>query len=343
MVNPLSHNRQSRIENRKSDVHAPRVLSAPDSSLPHASELPWVIHDGVRVRTGTAAQLRKSFPTLLRDYRRRDITVPFPGGALKFGARTLIMGILNVTPDSFSDGGRHFDPDLAIQAGLAMEDADVLDVGGESTRPGSDPVTSAEETRRIEPVVRALARRKRLVSIDTTKPAVARAAFAAGARILNDVSALADPDLGREAARARVPVILMHMKGTPRTMQRHAVYRDVVAEIADFFRARLDRALSLGIPRARILLDPGIGFGKRPEHNLEILRRLEEFRSLGRPVVVGTSRKSFIGHVLGRPVEARRDGTSATVAAAVLRGADMVRVHDVREMADAARMADRMK
>jgi len=253
------------------------------------------------------------------------------------------MGILNVTPDSFSDGGRHFDPERAVEAGLAMEQAGVLDVGGESTRPGAEPVAADEEIRRVEPVVRALAARGKLVSIDTTKPAVARAAFAAGARLLNDVTALADPDLAREAARAKVPVILMHMKGTPRTMQDRPVYGDVVAEIVDFLRERMEGALSAGISRARILLDPGIGFGKRPEHNLEILRRLEEFRSLGRPVVVGTSRKSFIGHVLGRAVDARRDGTSATVAAAVLRGADMVRVHDVREMADAARMADRMK
>jgi dihydropteroate synthase len=323
-------------------VHAPRVLNAPPPSLPKSSTLPWVIHDGVRLRTGTASQLR-AFAGLMRDYRRRSLSVPYPGGALKFGSRTLVMGILNVTPDSFSDGGLRFDPDRAIEAGLAMEEADVLDVGGESTRPGADPVDAAEEIRRTEPVVRALAKAGRLVSVDTTKPGVARAAFAAGARLLNDVSALADPDLAREAARAKVPVILMHMKGTPRTMQEAPDYRDVVAEIADFFRERLEGALSLGISRARILLDPGIGFGKRLEHNLEILRRLEEFRSLGRPLVVGTSRKSFIGHVLGRTVEARRDGTSATVAAAVLRGADMVRVHDVREMADAAKMADRMK
>ena len=323
--------------------HTPRVLRAPDPLLPEAGRLPWLIHDGSRVRAGTAAQLKRAFGGLLRDYRRRAITVPYPGGSLKFGARTLVMGILNVTPDSFSDGGLHFDPARAVEAGLAMEEADVLDVGGESTRPGAEPVAAEEEIRRVEPVVRELAARGRLVSIDTTKPAVARRAFEAGARILNDVSALADPELGREAAKAGVPVILMHMKGTPRNMQEHPEYGDVVAEIADYLRERLERALSLGISRAKILLDPGIGFGKRTEHNLEILRRLEELRSLGRPVVVGTSRKSFIGHVLGREVGARRDGTSATVAAAVLRGADMIRVHDVREMADAARMADRMK
>jgi len=320
-----------------------RVLHAPDATLPRAASLPWMIHDGRRIRTGTAAQLRPDFRGLLRDYRRRDFVVPYPGGSLKFGGRTLVMGVLNVTPDSFSDGGLLLDPERAVAAGLAMEGADVLDVGGESTRPGADPVSTDEEIRRVEPVVRALARRGRLVSIDTAKPAVARAAFAAGARILNDVTALADPDLAREAARARVPVVLMHMKGTPRTMQRNPIYGDVVAEIVDFLHGRMDRALSVGIPRARILLDPGIGFGKSPDHSLEILRRLEEFRSLGRPVVVGTSRKSFIGHVLGRPVGERRDGTAATVTAAVLRGADMIRVHDVREMADAARMADRMK
>jgi len=318
------------------------VLSAPNPALPQASRLPWVIHDGRRVRTGTAGQL-KTFAALLRDYRRRLITVPYPGGSLKLGRRTLVMGILNVTPDSFSDGGVHFDADRAIAAGREMTEADVLDVGGESTRPGAESVSADEEIRRVEPVVRGLARDGRLVSIDTTKSAVARAAFAAGARLLNDVSALADPDLAREAARAKVPVILMHMKGTPRTMQEAPEYRDVVAEIVDFLRERLEGALSAGISRARILVDPGIGFGKRPEHNLEILRRLEEFRSLGRPVVVGTSRKSFIGRVLGREVDERRDGTSATVAAAVLRGADLVRVHEVREMADAARMADRMK
>jgi dihydropteroate synthase len=323
--------------------HVPRVLRAPDPTLPRSASFSWVIHDGRRIRTGTAVELRPAFRDLLRDYRRREFIVPYPGGSLRFGGRTLVMGVLNVTPDSFSDGGLHLDPDRAVSAGLAMEGADVLDVGGESTRPGAEPVSAAEEIRRVEPVVRGLARRGRLVSIDTAKPAVARAAFAAGARILNDVTALADPDLAREAVRARVPVVLMHMKGTPRTMQRDPVYRDVVAEIADFLHERMDRALSAGIPRARILLDPGIGFGKRPEHNLEILRRLEELRSLGRPVVVGTSRKSFIGHVLGRPVGERRDGTAATVTAAVLRGADMVRVHDVREMADAARMADRMK
>ncbi|MBI4566046.1 MAG: dihydropteroate synthase [Planctomycetes bacterium] len=253
------------------------------------------------------------------------------------------MGILNITPDSFSDGGRYLEPRRAVAAGLAMREADILDVGGESSRPGAESVPAAEERRRVVPVIRALARRGRLVSIDTCKAEVAQAAFAAGARLLNDVSALGDPAMGRVAARAGVPVILMHMRGTPRTMQEEPVYGDVVAEIVEFFSERMGRALSAGISRDRILLDPGIGFGKRLEHNLEILRRLEEFRSLGRPIVLGTSRKSFIGLVLGRGVEERRDGTAATVAVGVLRGAAILRVHDVREMSDVARMADRLR
>lgn len=287
---------------------------------------------------------------LVRETFRRHAAptrrVRLPGGSLLCGRRTLVMGILNVTPDSFSDGGRWFDPDLAVAHGLEMirQGADLIDVGGESTRPGARPVAAAEEIRRVRPVVERLARQGVLVSIDTSKAAVARAAFRAGARILNDVTALRrDPAMARAAARAGAAVILMHMKGTPRTMQKDPRYEDVVAEICRFFRKALKYALSAGIPRDRILLDPGIGFGKRPEHNVEILRRLDEFRSLGRPLVVGTSRKSFIGHYLGRAVGERLAGTAATVAAAVLRGADVVRVHDVREMSDVTRMVNLLR
>lgn len=316
----------------------PRVLLAP--RLP---SLPWVIHDGRRTVVGPESRLRARFGATMRAWRRRRIDVPAPGGALRLGGRAWIMGILNVTPDSFSDGGRHFDPRRAVAAGLAMTEADLIDVGGESTRPGAEAVPDAEELRRVLPVVRALAAAGRRVSIDTMKASVAEAAFAAGAAVLNDVSALSDPAMARVAAKAKVAVILMHMKGTPRTMQRRPRYRDVVAEICDFLGGQMERALSAGIPRARILLDPGIGFGKTLEHNLEILRRLEEFRSLGRPIVVGTSRKSFIGRLTGRAPGERRDGTAATVAAAILRGADVLRVHDVREMSDAARVAERLR
>jgi dihydropteroate synthase len=256
------------------------------------------------------------------------------------------MGVLNVTPDSFSDGGDWVDPDRALRRARAMvrEGARIIDVGGESTRPRSRPVPAAEEIRRVVPVIERLAAEKVLVSIDTSKAAVARAAFRAGAKILNDVTALrGDRAMARTAARAGVAVILMHMKGSPRTMQRKPEYGDVVEEILEFFREILRNAWRAGIERDKIILDPGIGFGKSPEHNLEILRRLDEFCDLGRPLAIGTSRKSFIGRALGRRVDDRVSGTGATVAAAILRGADVVRVHDVREMSDVARMTDLLK
>jgi dihydropteroate synthase len=256
------------------------------------------------------------------------------------------MGILNVTPDSFSDGGRWPDPRRALAQARRMvrDGADLIDVGGESTRPGAPVVPAREECRRVLPVIERLAKEGVLVSVDTSKAEVAEAAFAAGAKILNDVTALrGDRRMARLAARAGVAVVLMHMKGTPRTMQKQARYRDVVAEILRFFREKLKIALRAGIPRDKILLDPGIGFGKVPEHNVEILRRLGEFRGLGCALAIGTSRKSFIGHFLGRRVDERVSGTAATVAAAILRGADVVRVHDVREMVDVARMTDLLR
>lgn len=269
-----------------------------------------------------------------------------PDGALELGRRTLVMGVLNVTPDSFSDGGRWADPDAALRRARDMvrEGADLIDVGGESTRPGARAVPAAEELCRVLPVVERLAAERIPVSIDTSKAAVAGAALRAGAGIVNDVTALrGDRAMARTVARAGAALILMHMKGTPRTMQRQPRYRDVVAEILDFFRRRQEFAWRAGIPRDKILLDPGIGFGKSPEHNVEILRRLDEFRGLGRPLVIGTSRKSFIGRALGRRVDERQFGTAATVTAAVLRGADVVRVHDVREMSDVVRMSDLLR
>ena len=272
--------------------------------------------------------------------------VRYPGGSLVFGTRTYVMGVLNVTPDSFSDGGEWIDPERALRHARSMvrQGADLVDVGGESTRPGARAVRVDEEIRRVVPVVERLAAEKILVSVDTSKAAVARAAFRAGAKILNDVTALrGDRAMARAAADAGVPVILMHMKGSPRTMQRNPEYRDVVEEISGFFREILRNAWRLGIERDKMILDPGIGFGKSPEHNLEILRRLDEFRRLGRPLAIGTSRKSFIGRALGRRVDDRVSGTAATVAAAILRGVDVVRVHDVREMSDVARMTDLLR
>jgi dihydropteroate synthase len=256
--------------------------------------------------------------------------------------RTLIMGILNVTPDSFSDGGKWLDAGRAVRHGRRMrrEGADIIDVGGESTRPGAAAVPAKEEMRRVLPVIERLGG---TISIDTSKADVAEAALRAGASIVNDVTALGDPRMARVVARAGAGVILMHMKGDPRTMQANPCYRDVVAEIVRFLEPRVNRALRAGIPRDRIFVDPGIGFGKRPEHNLEILQRLREFRSLRCPIAIGTSRKSFLGHYLGREVGDRLAGTAATVAAAVLRGARLIRVHDVKEMRDVARMADLLK
>jgi dihydropteroate synthase len=253
------------------------------------------------------------------------------------------MGVLNLTPDSFSDGGRFLDPGAAVARALALaeEGADILDVGGESTRPGAPPVPVAEEIRRVVPVLERLraAGFRVPVSVDTSKPEVARAALAAGAAMVNDVTALADPALAAVVAEAGVPVVLMHMRGTPRDMQERAAYRDVVAEVREELAAALARAVGAGIDPARVVLDPGIGFAKSAAQSLEILARLRELAALGRPVLVGPSRKSFIGHVTGAAVGDRLPGTLAAVAAAVLNGAAFVRVHDVAAARQAARVA----
>ncbi len=269
----------------------------------------------------------------------------------RMGERTYIMGILNVTPDSFSgDGlltqaGEDEVVDLAVARAREMVEggADLLDVGGESSRPGSDPVPLEEELRRVIPVIARLSREVDVpLSIDTYKAEVARQAIAAGASMVNDISALRfDPEMARVVARAGVPIVLMHMKGTPKTMQQEPHYEDVMAEIIEFLRERIAFALSAGIKRGQIIVDPGFGFGKTVAHNLEILRRLGEMRVLGCPILIGTSRKSTIGKVLGDlPVEERLEGTAATVALAIAAGADFVRVHDVRPMARVARMTD---
>ena len=254
------------------------------------------------------------------------------------------MGILNVTPDSFSDGGLFLKTDDAIRRAEALveEGAALIDVGGESSRPGSDPVPAEEEIRRVVPVIEHLSKRLPIpISIDTSKAGVARRAIAAGARIINDISALRfDPEMAPLAAETGVPVVLMHMQGTPKEMQARPVYADVVREITAFFESRIRFAEQAGIGRDRILLDPGIGFGKTTEHNLEILARLSEFRSLGRPVLIGPSRKSFIGRVLDLPAEERLEGTAAAVAVGILHGASILRVHDVRAMIRVTRMVE---
>jgi len=263
------------------------------------------------------------------------------------GGRVLVMGVLNVTPDSFSDGGAFLNPDAAADRALAMEreGADIIDIGGESSRPGAEPVPLEEELRRVLPVLERLRGRLRIpISIDTTKAEVAEAALQAGAEIVNDVSALRfDPRMGEVVARSGAGLVLMHMRGTPKTMQQDPTYADVVAEVRDFLAQRVEHAVSLGIDRELIAIDPGIGFGKTVEHNLELLRRLPELCELGHPVLVGPSRKSFIGAVLNLPVEERLEGTLAACAVAVVRGADIVRVHDVRAVRRAVDLAVRLR
>ncbi len=251
------------------------------------------------------------------------------------------MGVVNVTPDSFSDGGRYLDARAAIDHGvqLAAEGAAILDVGGESTRPGADPVSEQEELRRVVPVVGGLAGVAR-VSIDTSKVAVAAAALDAGADYVNDVTAFrSDPGLAGLVAERGVDCCLMHMLGTPRTMQRDPRYDDVVSEVKAFLEARLAYAVGEGVAEERVMLDPGIGFGKTVEHNLELIRRLDEIVAIGRPVVFGVSRKSFLGKLTGREVGERAVATAAANVLALERGASIFRVHDVRETADALTVA----
>jgi len=259
------------------------------------------------------------------------------GITVRIGERTLIMGILNVTPDSFSDGGKYLDCGLAVARAKQMvaDGADIIDLGGESTRPGHTPVETEEELARVIPVLKKLVEELPVpISIDTSKAAVARRALEAGAHVLNDQRALrADPAMAGLAAEYGVPVVLMHN-------QDGTGYNDLTGDMIAYFQESIDIALGAGIVREKIIIDPGIGFGKTAEQNLEVLRRLRELRCLGLPVMIGTSRKSTIGKVLGLPVDQRVEGTAATVAVGIVNGADIVRVHDVKEMTRVARMTD---
>jgi dihydropteroate synthase len=276
-----------------------------------------------------------------------DAVLRWPGGCLDFSAGCLVMGVLNVTLDSFSDGGAFFEPGKAVAHGLEMaaQGAAILDIGGESTRPGSEGVSSVEHIRRVVPVIEELAGKTRVpISIDTYNSEVARAAFDAGATMLNDITALADERMAELAAQRHVPVVLMHMQGTPATMQREPRYDDVVADIRAFLLARANRAVHLGIPKERILLDPGIGFGKTVHHNLLLLKSLETFVATGYRILVGPSRKSFIGTITGRErVGDRLFGTAASVARCVAAGVAVVRVHDVAQILDVVKVAEAIR
>jgi len=275
---------------------------------------------------------------------RQPYTLTLRGSACVLGLRTWIMGVLNVTPDSFSDGGRFTGTDDAIAAGLAQFEAgaDVVDVGGESTRPGAGVVDADEETRRVVPVIEGLRRRgASFLSVDTTKAAVARAALDAGADLVNDVSGFRyDPGMAPLVAQRGVPAVLMHLRGDFQGMHRQPAYGDVAREVAAELAQRAAEAERAGVARSQVILDPGLGFAKDASHTLEMLRRLPELRSLGRPLLVGPSRKSFIGGVLALPAGERLFGTAAAVAVCVMGGAHVVRVHDVGPMSQVARVCD---
>lgn len=263
----------------------------------------------------------------------------FADTAWSLGNSPRLMGILNVTPDSFSDGGSWTDSSRAVEQGLALEaaGAEILDVGGESTRPGAEPVSEAEELRRVLPVIERLAAELRIpISVDTMKAAVAREALAAGARVVNDVSAgRADPHMLSVCADSDCGVVLMHMLGTPQTMQQNPTYTHVVAEVVEFLKERLQVFVAGGVAAERIVLDPGIGFGKSAAHNLQLLRGIPKLREIGQPVLIGHSRKRFLKHLLGREVEERLAGTIGVAIGAAALGADIIRVHDVQAVRDA--------
>ncbi len=289
-------------------------------------------------------ELSKDIQRCIRNFNRRQFLLKVGDRELDLGERTHIMGILNVTPDSFSDGGTYLNPERAVGHALRMvgDGADLIDIGGESTRPGAERVSEQEELDRILPVIRRLAREPEiLISVDTYKANVARRAIAAGAHLINDISGLRfDPEMASVIADTGVPVVLMHIKGTPRNMQQDPSYEDVMGEILAYLEESMEMALRAGVREEQILLDPGIGFGKRVRDNLDILNRLSELKVLGRPILLGTSRKSFIGAMLNLPVEERLEGTAATVCIGILHGAHVMRVHDVREMTRIARMCD---
>jgi len=275
---------------------------------------------------------------------RARFTIRCGDHTLELGGRTLLMGTINVTPDSFSDGGRFYKTDQAIKQGelLASEGADILDVGGESTRPFSNSVGVEEELRRVIPVVSQLAKSTSLpISIDTCKGQVASAALDAGATMINDISGLRyDPELAQLAAKSQVPLVLMHMQGSPHTMQLEPNYGSLLSEIIGFLEERIQFACEAGVSRDQIIVDPGIGFGKTVHHNLLLLKHLDSLATLGRPILLGTSRKSFIGAVLDKEVTEREPGSWATVCAGIIKGAHIVRVHEVTTCRQIADMVD---
>jgi dihydropteroate synthase len=284
---------------------------------------------------------------LLKNMGKTRFAIPCRTRTLELGDKTLIMGALNVTPDSFSDGGAFFQQDRALARALEMveEGVDIIDIGGESTRPGARPIDPQEELSRILPVVKDLANQTDTpISVDTRKAEVARGVLEAGGQIINDISALrADPEMAKVIASHQVPVVLMHMCGTPETMQENIHYVSLVSDIIQYLKQSIDMASMAGVDLERIIIDPGIGFGKTVDHNLAIIKHLYQFKTLGRPILVGPSRKSFIGKILDLDADQREEGTMASIAASILNGAHIVRVHNVRNAIRVSRIADAIK
>ena len=280
----------------------------------------------------------------LKEKSTSEYFLDFHNRRLNLSSRPHLMGVLNVTPDSFSDGGRFYKLDEAIKQGvsLAEEGADIIDVGGESTRPGSEPVPIEEELKRVIPVIEELAKRTEVpISIDTYKSKVAKEALDSGAQMVNDISALRfDPEMKNVVAYYKIPVALMHIQGTPRNMQENPFYENLIEEIKDYLKESIKIAKDAGIDEEKILVDPGIGFGKTLEDNLKILRNLKEFTDLGRPLLIGVSHKSFIGKILDLPVEERLEGSLSALTVCIMSGANVLRVHDVKESKRVARLVD---
>lgn len=297
----------------------------------------------LRMQPFVLPKIADEIENVLTNFDKRTAKLSCRNYELDMDKRTLIMGILNVTPDSFFNGGSFLNIDHAAKHAEDMveQGADIIDVGGESTRPFSEPVSQEEEWKRINDLLKILLKRTDVpISIDTRKHEIAEKALALGVHMVNDVSGLRDKEMAKVVAKYNVPIIIMHMKGTPKNMQKDPKYEDVVAEIISFFRKKVKYAEDNGISKENIIIDPGIGFGKTTEHNLEIIRRLREFKTLGLPICIGTSRKSFIGNILNLEVNDRLEGTLAANAVCIMNGADIIRIHDVKEGNKAAKMID---
>ena len=293
-------------------------------------------------------KLGEELMAVVQNFERRKFSLPLLCGALELGEKPVIMGVLNLTPDSFFDGGKYFDPEKALGRAeqMAEQGAQIIDVGGESTRPGSDPVPMEEEIKRVIPVLKKISARlpKTVISIDTQKSEVAKQAVDSGASIINDISALgADTQMAKVAAETKAALVLMHIRGTPKDMQQDPVYEDLFGEIIKFLKERMEKAIEAGVDPEKIIVDPGIGFGKTVEHNLELIRDLWRLRTLGRPVLLGPSNKSFIGKVLNAEKDDRFEGSAASAVAGILSGADIIRVHEPGKMKKFVSMAAAIK